>query len=377
MYYIIALIISLLLCKLTEKQSFKIGLRTRGRGVVYWKIILSFLPLLFLAAFRWDLGVDTIYGKGHYSSGYKLAAAGKNTINYAIGFFKFFEFFAKHHIPLFWCYFVITILYFFAVFYLIKKLNLNLFWSIVTFFAIDLYLFSFSAVRQALAFVFVFIALAVLFQNNKRRYLYTVALLVIATLIHYTSAVYFVLVFVEIVNRKKNFSGIKRKTVVRLLIAGVVSSPVLYYMARRVLSSTAYAIILVDTDFTPSYLIFSGVLVWTGYRYWKGIVAQNPRHSLLVISILALFIITIISSAIFHMDRVFHLLCPIFLIYIPVLWNAIDNKIERFLIFLIIVLMMAFLIRNYFIPGTLSYEAVGTYQSVFEDWDYYTNLGTY
>ena len=378
MYYICALMISILLCELLQKYSVRIG-NFHTKNHVYLGMFLSFLPLFFLAAFRWDLGVDTIYATGHYSAGYRLASVGRNDINYAVGFFKFFELFASNGIPLFWCYFTITCMYFCAIFYLIKKLRLDLFWTVVTFFGIDLYIFSFSAVRQSLAFVFIFVALAVFFQDEKRNYLKTFLLLVLATSIHYTCIIYFGLILLDFLVRKKKFVGFKRATVFNFMVGGVVLSPLMYYMAKKFILSNFYLGGLVLTKFTPSYLVFSAFFLWIGYQYWKGIVKQNPKYSILVVAMVALFFLTVLSPVIYHMDRVFHLFCPIFLIYIPVLWKSIAVQTERYMIFLMIVVIMMYLIKAYFIPipGSLDYEAFGTYHSVFENWDYYTTLGKY
>lgn len=373
MFYIFVFFITLILSYLVKRVVIKMGEQSKKDSIS--KVIIVYFAFFFIAAFRWNMGIDSYYGVGHYSVGYYWASQGINRFNYDIGFFKFFEMCSKNGMPIFWCYFIISLLYFIAVIWLVKEMELDLSWSVITFFGVDMLIFTFSAVRQTLAFTFILFAMGFYFDSRKRGYLYSLLMLIIATAIHSTSALYFVLFLVDYIVKIIYKKDLKKRNIRQLISLGALLSPLIYFIIKKILATSQYSNSTAILKFTPSYLVFYCILLYAGYRYRDIILKKNPKYSLLILSFIVLVILGLVSSAIYHMDRIFHLFTPIYFIFIPVLWESVPKGRHKTIIFTLMIFMMIWIVKGYFVPGNTDYEVFGKYRSVFENWEYYSRLG--
>lgn len=371
MTYVVTLLITLFLCVFCKTVKTNL----LGRKVeLLPKTVICFFPFFFLMAFRWNLGVDTFYGIGHYSRAYYLASQGINTVNYPWLFFKVYSFFSSLGIPLFWFYFFVTCIYFYSIISLIKDLHLDITWSCLAFFGTDMLIFAFSAVRQSLSLSFVIFALKYYFVESNRSNIKCIVFLILASMIHPTCVVYVFIFGIEKILTFNSIKEISRKRIINLIIGGIISSPILYIAAKFLLNNSNYALNSVELKFTSSYLLFYAILLYFCYESKNQILCKNSKFDVLIIAVIILFVAAIISPAIYHMDRVFHLFSPIYLIVIPTIAKSISKKEMKVVFRCLMIFMFCVFLKSYFIVGNINYETYGHYTSVFENWDYYTHL---
>ena len=373
MIYIATLLVTIILSYFGEHVfiNWK-GIKNKKNKFV--RILISMIPFFLIMAFRWNLGFDAVYGYGHYSSGYRWAAVGINKYNYTVGFFKFFEILAKLNIPIFWCYFIITIIYFAAICIFIYKLNLNMIWASITLFGVDMLIFSFSAIRQSLSLAIVMLALAIYFSNYKYRAEITLLLLALASTIHLTVLCYILLILGDLLIGNSIIKSKKR--IILLVFIGIILLPIIYSITHKVMNYTNYAnsTTVFELKFTEYYVVFFTFILWTAYKYKKQITKINKKYIIIIEAFILLFFLSLTSAAIYNVDRIFQLFTPLYLIYIPTLWKVIPKGKKRNIIMGIIILLLVWNIKQYFIPGNKDYEAYSHYRSVFENWNYYTHL---
>ena len=121
-------------------------------------------------------------------------------------------------------------------------------------------------------------------------------------------------------------------------------------------------------------MAFFTFILWTAYKYKKQITKINKKYIIIIEAFILLFFLSLTSAAIYNVDRIFQLFTPLYLIYIPTLWKVIPKGKKRNIIMGIIILLLVWNIKQYFIPGNKDYEAYSHYRSVFENWNYYTHL---
>ena len=101
MYYLAAMTATIILClSHTTPYPLANGAEAkcfRSAGTAF----LVLLPLTVLAAFRWNVGVDSLYG-GSYWQAYHAAADGLNSRGFELGFYWLMRLFAGAEVPFYW-----------------------------------------------------------------------------------------------------------------------------------------------------------------------------------------------------------------------------------------------------------------------------------
>ena len=123
--------------------------------ITYFRVWIAFLPLFLLALFRWNVGVDVVYGTGYYYIEYTAIQAGMgNILGYEPGFYWLMKLCNLLHLNLYLFYCVITIIFFLLFLKYIKNNTDNITLAAIIFFNSDLYLFTFSTLRQTIGMAF-------------------------------------------------------------------------------------------------------------------------------------------------------------------------------------------------------------------------------
>ena len=88
---------------------------------------LVLLPLAFVAAFRWDVGIDSVYGYNYWDS-YQNAALGENVRDFEPLFFLLMYIPSKLGLPYFWFLFIHCVVFFGCVSYALSKGSVSPLW---------------------------------------------------------------------------------------------------------------------------------------------------------------------------------------------------------------------------------------------------------
>ena len=162
--YYIALLISLCLAAVFGRQQMirsaelSDGIKVQ-RLDGFLRAFIVLLPLTLVLVFRWNVGVDSVYGSS-YSTTYHLAARNINKMGFELGYYWLSLLFSKLRVPFFWYLFVLGLFYMACISYGIARLSVSPVISILVLLLLQSYFDSFSALRQAMAQGICVIALA-------------------------------------------------------------------------------------------------------------------------------------------------------------------------------------------------------------------------
>lgn len=373
--YYIALLLSVALALMFTRRYALIvnGQRIRWRPHLMndcQKAFLALLPLTLVLAFRWNVGVDSVYGNS-YSTAYHMAARGLNSRNFEWGYYWLSSLFARNRVPFFWFLFVLALQYMICMGYGIGKLSVSPAISIVVLLLLMSYFDSFSALRQAIAQGICIVGLAKWMTTDEedderkrtRRYIATILL---ASMFHLISLMYLVLFFVCRIR-------FKRKTVIWITLGGVVASPVLRAALPKIFDRL---LALIGAHYTPagfasSYALLSFLIM--ALCIWKhdDILKINERASFLIMHSVCTFILMMNSSVLVLPFRFFDALKICYIFTIPYILKSIRGKQIRALVtvFLFGTMLVFFINAFYFQDNPFA-----NYQSAFENWDYVSTL---
>ena len=151
---------------------------------------LSFLPLFFVSAFRYNVGKDY---EGTYRIGFEAIASGGDVKNFEIGFKlinRFVLFFTKDYAGLF---IVTAFLFCFFVYKAIYSQSVNPAFSIFLLVTSGFYFYSMNAVRQCIVISIFFYAIRYINEKNFKKYLFWILL---ASTIHLIALIYIPVYFI-------------------------------------------------------------------------------------------------------------------------------------------------------------------------------------
>lgn len=360
--YIIAMSISICLAWILTSKNVVIGHIWRGK-ITPIRITIAFLPLFLLALFRWNVGVDVVYGSGYYYQEYEAISSGLgNILNYEKGFYLLMLICNKLGMNLYLFYCVTTIIFFGFVIYFINRNCKHIAFCILIFVLSDLYLFSFSTLRQSLA-IAIFLYPLSEFINKKEcfknwKWWCTTA---IAMSMH-TSIIYLLIVlFVSKIRFKK-------RTLLCIIILGTLLSPVINIIFSKLITYTVYFTKYFGSnefksEFTPTYFIISLIVFIPVYMNYNRLIKEKGVYLLINISAFVVFLM--LNSQILIMPyRIFPLFVPIYLVLCSKLISVLKLKYMRCLYYLYFTIPFAFLFVNqYFIGGGSRYYE---YKSIFQ-----------
>ena len=358
-YYACAFALTLLLCIRLERMR-RIP-STRGGNFFYTgKVWVALLPLILVALFRWNVGVDSVYESSYWTA-YHQSVLGLNERNFEPGFFWFMRLFAELKTPFFWFLFIHGIFFFACVSYAIRKGAISVTWSVIVFFLLTVYFDSYSSLRQSLAEAICLIGWAKMGRDRAgwKKDVSILSLFLIATLFHSTAWLN-VPVYILCKLRFRN-----RISVILFVVVAVAMSPVLQKVLPIVMSSmtnnAAYTTIgLARINLAVTGLFFA--IVWI---FYDEIVTQHPNGYMYVNQALFIFILMLNSGAMYLPYRVYDMMKIGYVFIVPLTVCSISDVRSRFFVQIILLCILILLFINFIIQPTNPYI---DYQNIFYDW---------
>lgn len=285
--------------------------------VSVWRVALPMLPLFLVALFRWNVGVDVVYGTGYYYQEYTAIQDDLgNILGYEPGFYALMELCNALNLNLYLFYCVVTCLFFGLVILYIAQNSENQVLSIVLFFVSDLYLFSFSTLRQALAIAFFLYPAAEICKGKNVLKSWKCWLSAAIAVSMHTSILYLLPIMLAAKIR------VRKKTLLVLVASACVLSPVLRRVAAWLMTFTVYFEKYFGTnefvlEFAPTYFALAVLLFIPAWIYYDELV-EKKRSSYILINVAAIAVVVMANSSVLVMPyRIFQLFVPFYLILCP------------------------------------------------------------
>lgn len=372
--YILALIITLALStvfskRMTEKEEL---LRERESGTARLYCYKSFLsafvamsPLTLVVCFRWDVGIDSAYGRS-YSIAYHMAALGENVRGFETGYYILSRLFAGAHAPWFWFLFSLSLLYMVCVSYGIYKASVSPVLSVLGFVFLMTYFDSFSALRQSIAQGICIADMGWWLsrelnqdgEDERKAEVKFLLIIILASFFHRIAFLYFAMHFIC----RKAFS---KRSVIKACIIGVLLSPIIRIVAVEMLrrfTGGRY----VSEGFASSYTLIALVIFTLAVMEQDRMVNVNPHAVYLTNHAMCSLILMLNSSALVLPYRFFDMLKVTYIFTIPLIIKSAQSNAKRFLYFLILSVM----IGVWFWNAMYGQENILIrYQTVFSDWE--------
>lgn len=356
-----------LICSLIFSFIVMVIKKKNNTELAFKDVFISLIPLFLIALFRWNIGTDVVYKTGFYYQEYSLIRIGYgNVFNYEIGFYYLMKIFCLLNIKIYYFYSFVTIISFILLSKFIKDNCKYLPLAILIYFFADLYLFSFSTLRQSLAIMISLYSLSKMINNNQfykdiKWWIYSI----VAILFH--NSIIYLLVMVLISKIRFN-----KKRLVLLMLIGFLIFPIVQYVLPKVLIYSNYFQKYTNTlyytfDFTPSYFIIALFIFILAYINYDKLVESN-KTNMYLINMTGLITIIMLNSQILLMPyRIFPLFIPVYLLFYDRLMAIISvkNIFNKFLIILVIISPFIFYFFNNYYRDKSNYKKF-TYSSIFE-----------
>lgn len=368
--YIIALSFSCLFALALSKTRSGVG--SSGQLSVrytpsFFHAFLILLPLTLVEVFRWDVGVDSLWGST-YNTAYRFAYSGINTREFEWGFHILNLCLAFFKLPYFWYLFVIALFYMIGISYGIYKASVSPALSVVIFVLVMSYFDSFSALRQAVAQAICIMAIARWLTaegavSTFKQDLAFILAILFASLFH-TIALLYIPIF--LLSRR----SLGLKNLVAITLISIILSPLLQPLLRTVGQSVKEG--FYDTQgFASSYVMVSLLLFLLCLWKYYSILSLNPRACLLINHALFTFILMLNSNALVLPFRIYDALKICFIFTVPYIVKSFRDKYWGYLITGILIIVFGIFYYN---AMYVNESIFSEYQSVFENWSYYTSV---
>ena len=356
-YYAVAMTVTLILCYYnTTVYSLPGG--AEARCFRNWKTaFLVLLPLTLLAVFRWDVGVDTVYGYNYWDS-FQKAKEWDNYREFEPGFFLLTALLSQTGVS-YWGYLaIIALLYMLAMSYAIAKGSIWTKWSVIVFFILFIYFNSYNLLRQTLAEAISLIAWANMgySPSSRKNNICNVLLFILAGSFHSIAFMNIPLYFLC----KIRFS---RNGLLRITIFAVIFTPVLQVALSFIMNLVAgdkYSVV----GFALINAVLSGVLFAFCWYFYDDICALDSNAYMYMNLAMFIFILILNSGALFLPFRIFDMMKILYIFIIPYLLKGIRSARMRFgMECVILAIFGAWFVNAYFLQDS----AFAKYQTVFID----------
>lgn len=325
---------------------------------------LVLLPLAFVAAFRWDVGIDSVYGYNYWDS-YQNAALGENVRDFEPLFFLLMYIPSKLGLPYFWFLFIHCVVFFGCVSYALSKGSVSPLWSILIFFLLYVFFDCFSALRQAIAEGIAMIAIAMIgyMPPSKKKDIIITVLLLVATGFHIIAIIYIPVYFISKIRFSRN--GLLKFLVISVLLYPVIQ--ILFRFLTKLMNEDGYQ----ENGIALINLLMSlGILVICWYFYDS--ISSLDENAYIYINIsLFIFVFMLNSGALVLAFRYFDMLKISYMFIIPYLIKGIPNARLRLAISAILLIVFSiWFINSFFIQTSFADD----YHFVFDNWEKYSTL---
>lgn len=368
--YLTALTFSCLLALFLSRTQRGVGLsgqQTIRRTPTFFHAFLILLPLILVEVFRWDVGVDSLFG-GTYHTAYRYAYYKINSRSFEWGFYMLNRIMAFIKLPFYWYLFTISILYMVGISYGIYKGSVSPVLSVLVFVLIFSYFDSFSALRQALSQAICLSAVSRWMSHEEpvstwRQDITFLLSIILASLMH-TIALLYIPIFLL---SRRNI-GLKNLIILTLLL--ILCSPLLQPVFQRIgnLVKDGY---YETSGFAVSYMLLSLLIFLACLWKYYSIISLNPRACLLINHALLTFILMLNSSALVLPYRIYDALKICYILTVPYIVKCSKVKNWGYLIGAALLIVIGIFYYN---GMYLNENVFAEYHSVFENWSYYTSL---
>ncbi len=363
-YYAPAIIMSLIMAYFFSTE-YELPNGVKVKLLRTFKIaFLVLLPLAFVAAFRWDVGIDSVYGYNYWDS-YQNAALGDNVRDFEPLFFLLMYIPSKFGLPYFWFLFIHCTLFFICVSFALSRGSVSPLWSILIFFFLYAYFDCFSALRQAVAEGIAMVAIALIgyMPPSKKKDIVITVLFLTATCFHMIAIIYIPIYFIS----KIRFSriGLLKFSVISVLLYPIIQ--LVFRFMTNLLNEDGYrenGVALINL------LLSLGIFLLCWYFYDS--ISSLDENAYIYINIsLFLFVFMFNSGALVLAFRYFDMLKISYMFIIPYLVKGVPNSRLRLTVSIILLLVFAiWFINSFFIQTSFAAD----YQSVFDNWEKYSKL---
>lgn len=362
-YYLLAMLMTLFMCRYFTTP---VPLPDGGESWRFpnWKkAFLAMLPLTFVAVFRWDVGVDSLYG-GSYWEAYQNAALGINNRGFEWGFFTLLRLFSTLKVPFYWFLFAHGMIFMLSCSYAMAKGSVWSIWSVLCFFLLYFYFDCFSSLRQSLAEGICLIAWAKMGSDpHKQKNFRVLLLFAVAGLFHTTAWINIPVYFLCCIRLSRN--GVMKFLVLAVLLTPLIQ--VILRFAMELFGADIYeykGIARINT-------IVAGVIVLACWFFYDGICSLSKSAHMYVNQAICIFIVMLNSGALYLPFRVFDMLKIGYVFIVPYMLRGIKNGRLRMFGQMCTLIMFAAWFYN---SITQENNFAATYQTVFQDWNYITHL---
>lgn len=363
LYYAVALTITLIFCYCnTTVYPMPDGAQARSfRNTRITFVVL--LPLAFLALFRWDVGVDSLY-EGTYWVAYQNAAKGVNSRDFELGFYWFMRLFSGLGIPYFWFLFAHGLLFMIGCSCAISRGSVWSKWSILIFFLLAVYFDSYSSLRQSLAESVCLIAWARMGYDapSQKKDLHILLLFLAAGLLHSTAWMNIPIYLVCKIRFSR--SGLLKFSILSALLTPFLQ--VVLRTAMRLLAPDHYTFVgVARINALMTFILF--VICW---YFYDGICALDENAYMYINLALCIAVLILNSGAMYLPYRVFDMLKVGYVFIIPYLLRGITNGRIRLYVEAAMLLIFGAWFANFFTQNGY----VADYQMAFRNWSQIVNL---
>lgn len=363
-YYAVAMAAALLLTNLNTTVYLLPDGRKERRFKNIGACFLSLLPLTLLAVFRWDVGIDSLYGSSYWS-GYQYAAANMNVREFEFGFYWLLCLFSKLGIPYYWFLFVLALVFMALAAWAFSKASVWSEWSVLIFFLSYFYFDCYSALRQSLAegICLAAWAMAGTETSSKKKDVQIILLFLVAASFHKIALINIPIYLVC----KIRFNN---SNLIAFLLIMVLLTPVLQVVMRaamRLFAGNYYTF----EGFARINAVLTGIIAILCWLFYDKISSFQENGYIYGNLAVCIFIMILNSGAMYLPFRVFDMLRIGYVFIIPLLLRSIPSGKIRFCMAWGMFLIFALWFYNQFYLQD-SFAAV--YQTVFTNWSIYVHL---
>lgn len=363
-YYAVAITVTLILCYCcTTVYPMQCGVEARGfRNAKIAFLVL--LPLTLVAVFRWDVGIDTIYGYNYWES-YQYARNWENPREFEPLFLLLTGIISRLELPYWWYLTICSIIFMGCVSYGISIGSIWTKWSILVFVLLFVLFDSFNILRQSLAVGVSLIAWGKMGYDppSKKKDVQILLLFVAGGLLHTTA---FLNIPIYIVSRIRfNRAGLMKFAVLALLL-----TPIMQIVLRAVMIWVTNGRYTFE-GFARINAIMTGVFFLLCWYFYDGICALDENAYMYVNYSLCIFVLIMNSGALMMPFRVFDMLKIGYMFIIPYLLKGIPRARTRFWVEIFVFLVLgAWFYNNFFLQD----RVYSDYHTIFENFSEIINL---
>ena len=319
---------------------------------------LIVLPLFLVAAFRWNVGADSVYYSSYWQA-YRAAANKVNSLKFEGGFYLLMRTLSSMKVPYFWFLFIHQTIFTSCFCYALKKGSVWISWSILVFFLLYVYFDSYSSLRQSLAESISLIAWAKMGTDKKslKKDIQITLLFLLGTFFHSIAMINIPIYFAC----KVRFN---RKSILLFIVLMVILTPAIQVSMKflmRLIGGSDYTFI----GTAVINAIMTAALCLLCWYFYDEICSMGEHVHMYVNLSVFIFLLILNSGAMYLPYRVFDMLKIGYVFIIPYLLRSLRSKrIRVCLQWILLATFSAWFLKEFFLPNSF----VINYQSALEHW---------